>query len=159
MTKAKKQVSKTTPIAQLQGLVLQLTQRLDQHSNILTDDGDAIMELRDAIMELREAICPKVAARLTALERTQAAFKLPGLVQREIAVNQQLAEMNGRLNRLEHQPQPAPKLTPDRPGQVTTVPITVAAYNRYIRIEAAVQHYLKVPTNGAMAALYEAVKT
>lgn len=73
MTKAKKVLRSTAgakrrcaqpenKITQLQGLVTQLTQRLDNHAQLFDDQNDQILDLQ-------EAICPKVAARLTALER------------------------------------------------------------------------------------------
>lgn len=81
MTKAKKPVTVSSQITQLQGLVTQLTQRLDQHDEALNDhEGE--------IAQLEEAICPRVAARLTALERAIQPKPTPD--QRNVAVGRVL---------------------------------------------------------------------
>ena len=124
MTKAKKQVkAQATPrtIDQLQGIVTQLTQRLDQHEQILAEDIRTTKDIYDRLSELDEAICPKVAARLTALERNVTTLRDSAWP-----------------------PQAAPKqLYPCRKD----------------RIVAAAEKYLKIPTNGNLAALYDEVRS
>lgn len=141
ITKNVKQQSIMLILAQLTTRCDQLTQWLEQHAQLLTADANAIMELR-------EAICPKVAARLTTLERIE---KSMAAAHNELYRKVDMIAQDERNNCLAISRIMERQNLGAQPKQDTTC--------RKDRIVAAAEAYLKAPTNERLAALYTAAQS